>query len=222
MGAVDVRDETHGEVAPAERPERLAGHRRPEVGPADADVHNGANGLAGMAPPFAVADLVREGGHVGQDAIHPGHDIAAVHHYRAVGAVAQGHVQNRAFLGDIDGLAIEHCADSGREIALPRQGQQAVHGLVGDTVLGVVQEQTGGFKGVTRGAARVIPEEVAQVDIAHCAVVVGERFPGGKAVTQQRTRVHAGLMFFSSRVMRSPTVRTLTISLASSSTWKVC
>ena len=63
VGRVDVRDEAEREVAPRVVPERLVGHHRPEVGAADADVHDVADRLARVALPLARAHALGERGH---------------------------------------------------------------------------------------------------------------------------------------------------------------
>ena len=63
VGAVDVRHEPEREIALAVVAQRFIGHHRAEIGAADADVDDVADGLAGEAFPPAAADIGTEGGH---------------------------------------------------------------------------------------------------------------------------------------------------------------
>ena len=53
VGAIDVGDEAHGEIAIAVVAQRLVGHHRAQVRAADSDVDDVADPLAGMALPRA-------------------------------------------------------------------------------------------------------------------------------------------------------------------------
>ena len=80
VGAVDIGDEAEGQVALAVMPQGLVGHHRPQVGPADADVDDVADALAGVALPLAAADPVGEVGHLVEHGVDLRHDVFAVHH----------------------------------------------------------------------------------------------------------------------------------------------
>jgi hypothetical protein len=54
---------------------------------------------------------------------------------------AQGHVQNRAALDDVDLFTTKHGIATLRHAALLRQLKQQAHGFIGHPVLGVIQEQ---------------------------------------------------------------------------------
>ena len=59
-------------------PQRLVRHDRPEVGAADADVHDVADRLAGMARPLARADALGERGHAVEHLVDVRDDVTAV------------------------------------------------------------------------------------------------------------------------------------------------
>ena len=81
---VDVGDEPHLEAVLHVRLERLVGHDGPEVGAADADVHDGRDPLAGHAGPRAGPHLLRERVHLGELGLYVGVDLLSVHDERRV------------------------------------------------------------------------------------------------------------------------------------------
>jgi hypothetical protein len=119
VGGVDVGDEVDPQVGAGVGLERLGGHGRPEVGPADADVDRVGDALAGVALPGPAADRVAEAAHGGQDGVDLRHDVPAVDEDGPVGAVAQGDVQDRPALGGVDLLAGEHLLDPAGQVGLP-------------------------------------------------------------------------------------------------------
>ena len=56
----------------------LVGHHRPEIGPADADVDDVADGFACVPFPLTGSDGVREARHAIQDLMHFGHHVHTV------------------------------------------------------------------------------------------------------------------------------------------------
>ena len=126
--------------------QRLVGHHRPEVRAADADVDDVADPLAGVALPLAAADLVGEARHLVEHGVDLGHDVLAVDQDRLAFRGAQGDVQHGAILGDVDLLAAEHRVDPVAQARLLGQLQQEVERLVGDAVLGVVEEEARGLE----------------------------------------------------------------------------
>ena len=145
VGAVHVRDEAEGHVARAVVAQGFVGHDRPKVRPADADVDDGANALAGVALPFAAAHALGEVGHLVQHRVHLRHDVPAVDVDVCIPGGAQRHVEHRAILGNIDLVAAEHRVDALAQAAVRREIQQQLQRFVGDAVLGVVQVEAGRF-----------------------------------------------------------------------------
>ena len=108
VGAVDVGDEAGVQVRVAVGVEGPGGHRRAEVGAADADVDDGADAPAGGALPVTAADTVGEVAHAGEHLVDVGHDVVAVELDPLAGRRAQGDVEDGAVLADVDPLAGEH------------------------------------------------------------------------------------------------------------------
>ena len=69
VGRIDIGDEPRGDAGVGIVPQGLIGHRRSEVGSADADVDDGLDALAGGAGPPPVAHPVGEIAHRVQDGV---------------------------------------------------------------------------------------------------------------------------------------------------------
>ena len=79
VGAVDIGNKAEGQFALAVVPQGFIGHHRPQVRPADADIDDIADRLAGVAFPLPAAHPVGKGGHLVQHGMDLGHDVFAVH-----------------------------------------------------------------------------------------------------------------------------------------------
>ena len=156
MGAIHVGHEPGLERLVPPRHERPVRHQRAEVGSADADVHDGANALAGVPGPFTAADAVGEATHVGQNPVHVGDDVLSVDHERRIGRCAQRRVKDRTILGRIDVIAPEHRLDLCRKTRLLGERNEQIQRLGGDEVL----------RGVDDEAVRVERELRCPVDVA--------------------------------------------------------
>ena len=141
VGAVDVGHEVRAQIRALVGLQRLAHHERPEVRAADADVDDVGDGLAGVAAPGAAAHPLAEVAHPGQHGVDVRHDVPAIHHDRPVGAVAQRDVQDRPVLGGVDPVACEHARAPGLELTFAGEVEQQADRLLGDAVLGVVEQQ---------------------------------------------------------------------------------
>ena len=123
--------------------ERLVDHHGAEVRPADADVDDVRDLLAGDAPPLARAHPVGERGHRVEHLLHVVIDVLPVDDERGRGAgrPAQRGVQHGAVFGRVDVLAGEHrgvaLGDAGLLGELHERGED----LVGDEVLRQVDVQ---------------------------------------------------------------------------------
>ena len=80
-------------------------------------------------------------------------------------------MQHGPILRDVDLLAAEHGVDVVPQPALLGQGHQKLDGLVGDAILGVIQEQAGGLQGHLLAALGIVGEEPAEVQLADFAMV---------------------------------------------------
>ena len=85
-----------------ERRKRQRGHRRAEIGAADADIDDVGEGLAFGALDRAVAHGLGESGDLGAFGEHLGHHVMAVRDHRAAGEIAQRHMQRRPPFGGVD------------------------------------------------------------------------------------------------------------------------
>jgi hypothetical protein len=124
IGAIDVGDEAECHVALAVMPQGFIGHNRPEVGPADADVDDVANALAGMAFPCTHANLVREFGHPVEDRMNLGNHVPAVDDDGCAAGRSQSRVEHGAVFGDVDFVSRKHHFNSGRKVRLRGQLEQ--------------------------------------------------------------------------------------------------
>ena len=180
VGAVDVRDEPEGQGTIAVVPQRLVGHDRPEIRPADADVDDVADSLAGVAGPGAASNPVAEIAHAIQHAMDVRDHIVPVDDDRRRGRRAQRHVQDRAIFGDVDLVAAEHRVDPPTQIRFIRELAQQPHRLVGDAMLGVVEIDAGGFDRQPLSAARIVLEQLTEVPGLQRPGVRVERLPCGE------------------------------------------
>ena len=175
--SVHVRYEAERHVPPAVEPQRLVGHYRPEIGPANADVDHVSDPLAGVARPVTAAHPLGKCAHPLEDRMDVGNDILPIDHDVLATVGTQRNVEHRAMLGHVDGFTTEHrletLAQSG---GLGKLTQQA-HGLVGDTVLGVIDEQAGACRGEALAARRIVGEQLAQMLVLVPVAMLLQRQP---------------------------------------------
>src|SRR5256885_8541997 len=86
-------------------------------------------------------------------------------------------MQHGALFRGIDLFALEHGIDAASQVRLLRELQKRFQSLVGDTVLGIVEEQSNGFSRHALAALGIVCEELAQVQLRYRLVVSGERLP---------------------------------------------
>ena len=178
--AVDVRHEVRPEIGALVGPERLADHHRPEVRAADPDIDDVGDPLARGPLPLPAAHALGELAHPPQHGVDVRHHVRTVDHDRPVGAVAQGHVQDRTVLGDVDLLAGEHPVPPALDIGLAAQRQQQIQCLGRDPVLRVVEEEPVLGQREALEPFGIVLEQLPQVDAAHALRVAGEILPGGR------------------------------------------
>mmetsp|Transcript_2103 Transcript_2103/g.4985 ORF Transcript_2103/g.4985 Transcript_2103/m.4985 type:complete len:470 (+) Transcript_2103:526-1935(+) len=173
---VHVADEEHfGAVGVGFQ--RLCHHHRPEVRPANPNVHHMGDGLAGVALALPRAYRIRERLHLGEHGVHVRHHVLAVDKDRAVGAVPQRHVQDRAVLGDVDGLAGKHRLTLLHHPGVLGEGAEELHRLGRDAVLAVVQQNPLHLHAELLETGRVFFEEGPHVDVLDALVVLLQRGP---------------------------------------------
>ncbi len=169
VGAVDVRNEVNfrgvfaGNRLVCIGLEGFGDHHRAEVGAANTDVHHVLDGLAGVALPLAAADKVGEVFHMLEDRTDFGHHVLAVDADRVVTLVAESGVEHGALFGGVNLFAGEVLLAHVVEVGGLEQVLELGHGLVGDDVLGVVQEESAGFQAELLGTGRVLREEFLHV-----------------------------------------------------------
>ena len=116
-----------------------------------------------MAFPLAAADEVGEVFHVLEHGADFGHHVLAVDANRIFALVAERGVEHGAFFGGVNLFATEELRTHVFEIGRLEQVLELSHGLVGDDVLGVVQEKSAGLQAELLGAGRVLSEEFLHV-----------------------------------------------------------
>jgi hypothetical protein len=179
VGAVDVGDEAEGDGPPGVVPERFVGHDWPEVRAADADFDDIADALAGVALPGAAADPLGEIRHLVENGMDLGHHVLTVVYDRSPARRAQGDVQDRAVLRDVDPLAPEHGIDATPQPRLAGELQQESQGLIGDQVLGVVEVDSCGLDRQPVAARAILGKELPEVQGLDLLAMLLQRRPGG-------------------------------------------
>ena len=111
--------------------------------------------------------------------MHCRHDILAVNHDRAIGAVAQRDVEHGPLLGEVDFFPVEHFLCPTLEIRLPGQIAQQPHSFCSDAILRIVKEDILEAQGEGVETPGVLGEEVTHVDVDHRLLVSLEGLPGG-------------------------------------------
>jgi hypothetical protein len=188
LHAVHVGDEVQALGRVAQVVERLHRHRGPEVGAADADVHDVGDGVV-------LAHLLGDAQHGVQRGVH----VAQALRYYIRSCLrlpclrwsrfSQQPVHHRALLGVVDGRAREHGVAVGRQAALARQlHQQRLGGRV-DAVLGQVREHVGRLLAEALHSLRVFGEGIAHVEVPACALVVRAQLAPGIRAVAARARV---------------------------------
>ena len=177
IGAVDVGHEVHAQVGGGVGRERAGHHPGPEIGAADADVDHVGDRVAAVAAPGAGAHAVAERAHAGEHPVDLGHHVGAVDQDGPVGPVAQRDVQHRAPFGGVDPVARKHRFDRAGQAGLPRQGHEQLHGLAGDAILRVVEQDVAKAQREAVEAAGVGGEQLAHVAAVDGAPVRGQVTP---------------------------------------------
>ena len=91
---------------------------------------------------------------------------------------AQGHVQDRPLLRDVDLLAAKHGVDPRSQARFLGQFDEKLEGFVGDAVLRVIQEEAHGLGRHPLTAFGIVREEVPQMQFPNLLIVGLERLPG--------------------------------------------
>ena len=188
LGAVHGGNKVHVQPRRAVGRERRTHHQRPQIRAADADIDHVGNHLAGIAQPLAAAHRAGEVAHLREHRAHFGHHVFAVHHYRRVRQIAQRGVQRGTVFAAVDFFAGKHRGDFFRQTAFLGQRHQIVHHAVGNAVFRIIEPDAAGFQPVALGAAGVLAEQIAHMQVAGGFKVLLQPLPGG-----QVDRVHSRL-----------------------------
>src|SRR5687768_12965432 len=117
--------------------EGLVGHHRPEVRPADSDVDDVAHAPACVALPDSAADAIGEVSHSIEYGVNSRYDVLAIDDDGCASRSAQGDVQDRPVLRDVDLVASKHGVNPRTQTGFAGQLQQQLQSFVGDAVLRV-------------------------------------------------------------------------------------
>ena len=158
MGSVDVGDEVKLNVRVAVRLESLGDHygaarcrcqlqfpinqgqESLQIGTTDTNVDDGVDLLAGVTLPLAAADLLGELLHVLQDGVNILNHALAIDLHGLVGNIAQSSVVDSTILGEVDVLTTEHSITELLNVSLLGELDQKRDSLLGQEVLGEIEE----------------------------------------------------------------------------------
>ena len=114
LRAIDIGDEGNARRTGRESAQRLDRHRGPQVGTADADVHDQLEGLPRRTAHRARAHALGEMQHAGALTQHLRHHVGAFdpHRFARHPAPAQRRMQHRPPLGEVDEFAVKHRRDA--------------------------------------------------------------------------------------------------------------
>ncbi len=118
-----------------------ARHGGAEVRAADAEIDDVGEALAVGGGDFAVPHGLGEFKYFAQFSENVRHDIAPAREHRRAGEIAQGHVQRRATLGDVDGLAGEERGAPRLDICGAGEIDQEAKRLVVEAMLGEIEQE---------------------------------------------------------------------------------
>ncbi len=97
---------------------------------------------------------------MGEDCIDARHDVLSIDLDRAIGAVAEGDVQNGTVFRDVDFVAAEHAVTPVFNLGMLGQVKQEAQGFLGDPVLGIVEQDIAEVEGKFLEAFRISGEQV--------------------------------------------------------------
>ena len=127
--------------------------------------------------------LVEHGVNLGNDVHAIGEDLCALWS-------AQGDMQNRALLGDVDLVAREHGVDVLAQAGLLRKLEEQPDCFAGDSVLRVVEVETQGLQREAFAALGILREELPKMQTADLGAMLLQRVPG-RPVAERNDGVRA-------------------------------
>jgi hypothetical protein len=114
-----------------------------QIGATNTDVDDGVDFLVGVALPLAAAHLLGELFHVLEDAVDTLNDALSVDLHLLFADIAEGDVVNSTVLGEVDLLTRKHLITELLKPRLLRELDEQLQGLIGDEVLGEVEQRVG-------------------------------------------------------------------------------
>lgn len=157
----------------------LGDHDGAKIRSTDTNVDNVLNLVASITLPGARTDLLSKSLHMLKDGVDLGDNVLAFRVDGGVGNVAEGDVEDGAVLSKVDVFAREHLGAHFLDAGLLGEVDEVLEGVLGDDVLGEVEEDgrlCGGTLEVARElleARGVLGKEVLHVDLVGLLVVVG-------------------------------------------------
>ncbi len=173
---IDVRHELNAQALRFARrkAQGVAREQRPEVGAADADVHDIAQRASGRADAHAAANARRDRLHPRLHRADVGHHVAAVDAHGRVRLLPQRDVQRGALLREVDLLACEKGADPALEADVARVREQGGQAVRRQALLREVDEPAIPRERQPAKAIRLRAEELRQRSPRGEARMVGE------------------------------------------------
>jgi hypothetical protein len=105
------------------------------------------------------------------------HHILAIDNNGGAPGRAQRHVQHRAVLRDVDLVAAKHSFHPRPHPRFFGQLDQELHGLIGNEVFRIVEENTRGLDRHALAALRIVGKKIPQVHCANLLVMSQEFLP---------------------------------------------
>src|SRR5215471_12635724 len=195
VSSVDVgnKPECHGAVAIVL--ERLVRHNRSKVGTSNPDIDDISDRFPGVALPGAAPDAIGEVGHFVEDSMDLGNDVLAIYDDGSAAGCAQGDVEYGSIFGDVDLFTAEHRVDARSQLSLLSEANQQVECFGGNPILGIVHINACGIQGHALTALRVVPEEIAKVEVADSLMVSRKGLPGSGLAERRQSWNHESLSF---------------------------
>ena len=97
--------------------------------------------------------------------MNAGHHVFAVHNNGCVFRSTQRNVQDRPILGDIDLVSAEHRLDARLQAAFLGQLKQKIERLIGDSIFGIVEVDTGCLGRHPLATRWIIVEKLPQMQL---------------------------------------------------------
>ena len=162
VGAVDVGHEMRPEPGLAEGAQGARGHRRAEIGAADADIDDVGEGFAFGAPDASRAHGLGESGDLGAFGEHVVHHVVPLDHDRAAGEIAQRHMQRRTPFGRVDAGAGKQRRALVLEAGIAGENEEMGQGHVVDAVLRIIEQEIVEPQVIALETPRIVAEHIGE------------------------------------------------------------